>query len=622
MLVAIIAAMAMFAVSLFGWGWGTRRLFAMGTGHAAVTAALGLSVAIFLGGILNVVRLATTPALILVVLAGLVLAVFGLRRDWTALRAAISTQRWKLVAIAVPAFAILAFTVATQLPPSAYNAADDYAKYFFHPLRMLGTGTLYGSPMSDLGSETLGGKAFLDGFVAAFFPLTYLNATDAVFGLFLCLMLAGSFARNMWIAMLCVPSVFLIDPQYMNISALYLGAALVMAAIALSSDPAEMDGGIKPAALGLVYAGIVALKTTFALFVVTHFIFAVVAHTVSRGAGKSAGLTAGVAGWGALFLSPWIILHAPNYFAALAHAPNTLATYGYGPDEGLTLISTIRLTYGSTLVQYTLMMLVAFSAAVSLLWFSVRTNTPQRLSLLMTAAAGFAAFVDYLIMFFVFGWQLSGHGESTRYFLPVAIGAVPAVLGLWSTHFVGTEKQIRKFGFAAVLAVSALPIAIFAPSLVPRIEEAVNEHFILAFPFARSVDYRNLNTLVMSRETQALIHKMQDLVPAGRPLAVWINAPIYLDVRRNPIIDMDSAGLATPWAAFPDSGYIIWEYGGYAMPMARGGVADSGIVGLHERMIAGAELKFSRQLARFAQEGSVLYNDHRFAVIRMPGTAP
>ncbi|HEY4124811.1 MAG TPA: hypothetical protein VGM36_09370, partial [Rhizomicrobium sp.] len=275
---AIIAAMAIFALALQGWGWGTRRVFGMGAGRWPVTLALGLGTVIFLGGILNVVRLATAPSLAALVLAGLMLAAIDGRRFAVAdIRRAIAADRWTLLAVGIPALAILAFTVATQLPPSAYNAADDYAKYFFHPLRMLATGTLFASPMSDLGSETLGGKAFLDGFVAAFFPLSFLNATDAVFGLFLCLMLAGHFARNTWIAVLCVLSVILIDPQYLNISALYLGSALMMAAIALSTDHGEMHDGIKPAAMGLVYAGLIALKATFALFVVVHFAFIVMA---------------------------------------------------------------------------------------------------------------------------------------------------------------------------------------------------------------------------------------------------------------------------------------------------------------------------------------------------------
>ncbi len=264
---AVIAAMLIFALALLGWGWGARRLFAMGAGRASVTLALGLAAAIFLGGILNVAGFATAPFLAAFVAGGLVLAVPG----WWRFRGDVRTQlrdgRWTVMTVGVVALAILAFTIATQLPPSAYNAADDYAKYFFHPVRMLATGTLSGSAMSDLGSETPGRQGvsrwLRRGGVSTFLSqrdgcgVRVVPVPDPRGGI------CGR--RSVVASVLCVATVILIDPQYMNISALYLGAALMMAAIALCADPREMGDGVKPAALGLVYAGLVALKTTFAL---------------------------------------------------------------------------------------------------------------------------------------------------------------------------------------------------------------------------------------------------------------------------------------------------------------------------------------------------------------------
>ena len=88
------------------------------------------------------------------------------------------------------------FTIATQLPPSIYNFHDDYQKYFAYPVRMVETGTVFGSPLSAMGLQTLGAQAFLDGFVVAFFPIGYINGVDAVFGLFLCLILAAQFTKG------------------------------------------------------------------------------------------------------------------------------------------------------------------------------------------------------------------------------------------------------------------------------------------------------------------------------------------------------------------------------------------------------------------------------------------
>jgi hypothetical protein len=564
--------MAVLAVCLFGWGRLVARL-ARAEVAAVPAMVLGLAAVVFVGGVLNLVRLAYAPSLAVVVLAGLAAAA----RDW---RALVPVDRPRFFAVAAPTAAILAFTVATQLPPSAYNVADDYAKYFFHPVRMLASGTLYGSAMSAMGSETLGGKAFLDAFVAALFPLRWLNATDAVLGLGLCLALAGSLARNVWAAVACVLIVFFIDPQYMNISALYLGAALVMAAIALSRDD-------NPMGLGLLYAALIALKPTFALFVALHLVFLALMRLR---------LAAKAAGFALLFVSPWILLHAPHYWVALTDPANVLQTYGYGPPDMVSPLSIRRLTYGSAVIQYTLTMLAAFFAGLAVF----------REKRFVTAAAA-AGLASYLVMFFVFGPRLSGHGEAVRYFAPMAIGIVPAVMAL--------TARGRRIAFAIV------PLVVFSVSLVPRLTTAVREHFILAFPFAQSQAYRTLDRQVTSNAMAERIRKMQAMVPKGARLVAWINAPFDLDLARNRIVDMDSAGLATPWAAFPDTGYVIWEYGGVAMPMVEGSMQTSIVVGEHERIIAGQELKFTAELKRFAQEGALIFDDGRFAVIRMPGTS-
>ncbi len=57
------------------------------------------------------------------------------------------------------------------------------------------TGNCFGSPLNDIGVDTLGGQAVLDGFAVAFFPIRYINGVGAAFALFLCMML-GSQARN------------------------------------------------------------------------------------------------------------------------------------------------------------------------------------------------------------------------------------------------------------------------------------------------------------------------------------------------------------------------------------------------------------------------------------------
>jgi hypothetical protein len=614
--------MALCAIALYGWGWAFRKIFGMAAGTWAVTLALGLASVIFLGGILNAARLAYPAALMFLVFAGLVLALGAWHsrfRSWSAfsgeLREAVSARQWYLLAIGAPILLILVFVIATALPPAAYNTIDDYGKYFFHPVRMLAYGTLYGSSLSDLGSETLGGKAFLDGFIASLFPLKYLNASDAVFGLFLCFVLAAGLAgvkASRIAALLAVLAVFVIDPQWINISATYLGAALIMSAVALSADPKEMEEGISTAALGAVYAALIAMKTSFALFVVLHAAATVLAlsfHTRSLLKGlRFATLTAF---FSLLFLSPWIILYAPHYLTA---HPASLLDFGYGPPDMVGFLSLSPLVYGSTAAQYTLLMAGALIAAIIPL--SLRIGG---LSAAMIAAAGVAGFAAYVIMFAMFGPLLSGYAEAVRYSVPISIGIVPAMCALLAYHIAQAGKPLGNFAKSLPWLLGAWPILLFFPSVFVRLGEAFDGGVTPAFPFARTQTYAGLDRDATSDAMRRKVEMLQGLIPEGASVTVWMGAPFFLDLNRNPVAEIDSAGLATPWARLPQTSYVIWEYGGYARPLVRGGdVAHSAVVGAHERLIAGQEWAYSNELAHLAVHGTLLYKDARFAVFAPP----
>src|SRR5580658_9656238 len=210
-----------FAASLFliavatlmflGWGSTFLKLLRIEPKSWPTTVALGMAAVVFIGGILNLARLAYPISLAAIAGIGLVLAILALR----------TIDRPPLI-VAIIILTVTIFTIATQLPPSIYNFHDDYQKYFAYPVRMVETGTVFGSPLSAMGLQTLGAQAFLDGFVVAFFPIVYINGVDAVFGLLLCLLLAGQFnpkQKNLLaMTVVAVLSVVFINPQSVNIS--------------------------------------------------------------------------------------------------------------------------------------------------------------------------------------------------------------------------------------------------------------------------------------------------------------------------------------------------------------------------------------------------------------------
>src|SRR5271157_2215841 len=221
--------------AFYGWGLLLRRC-AKSAGRAAITTTLGLALAVFFGGLLNLFGIAYPFALGLVLVIGLCLFLLLRPPSITGIRTEVASLGPLGLAIA-GVFAL--FLLYSQVPASIYNIFDDFEKYFTWPTRMLATGSVTFSPLSALGAESLGGQAFLQGFALAFFPAPYIGAIDRVFGMLLCLWIALSLTENWKAQVLAVLAVIVIDPQIINIATNYIGAAIIMAVFALSAEPED-----------------------------------------------------------------------------------------------------------------------------------------------------------------------------------------------------------------------------------------------------------------------------------------------------------------------------------------------------------------------------------------------
>lgn len=288
----LLGALILIVAAFILWGVGSamRRLARAPRGRWSVSIGSGLATLVFAGGILNLAHIAYRPVIWLVVLGAVAVSINEARRSAFSPMEAIPTgaaARFELaLATLVIAGAVL-FTIATQLPPREFNYHDDLQKYFAHPVRMLETGTLRGSPLSALGSETLGAQAFLHGLVLSFAPLPYTNGVDAVFGLFVLLLIAAAAAwrRYRWFpgAAQGALLVALINPLYANVSGLYTAALLIAAAVLMVADEREESS---PILLGLLYAVMVAIKPTYAVFAVCHATLSAIALGSQKSTGN------------------------------------------------------------------------------------------------------------------------------------------------------------------------------------------------------------------------------------------------------------------------------------------------------------------------------------------------
>ncbi|HTB09944.1 MAG TPA: hypothetical protein VK752_00155 [Bryobacteraceae bacterium] len=569
---ASLLLIAVATLMFFGWGSAFRRLFRLEPVNPPLTVVLGMAAVVFIGGILNLARFAYPPALVVLAVIGVVLAI----------RPALSLVR-PPVLISVLILMVLIFTTTTQLPPSIYNFHDDYQKYFAYPIRMVETGTVFGSTLSAMGLQTLGAQAFLDGFVVGFFPIRYINGVDAVFGLFLCLMLATQFSKSRATTLVCVLSVILINPQYVNVSTLFCGSALIMAMIAVEDPPS----------LGLLCAALIAMKPIYAVFIAIYLL----ASAFIAAGGIRWAIRAGLAA--ALFLSPWALVHAPNYAAAFrTHHPALTPVPGEIDTQRLNLFSFEPLAYGSTAANYTLLVI-----AIAACGMICRRSSRKTLACAITGVATFLVFV------YVLGPLQYGYEHGLRYFTPVAIALAPAIFA-WTA-----SVQSRAW---LPMLIAAVPLAAFGPSLRARFAMALETHSAVSYAWlAKDPVYVAYNRRVLSPSERDDVQVLQDRVPAGETILAWMNTPFYLDYKRNRIIDIDTAGIAVPWASVPRARYLIWDYAGFATADEADYEDRALNAGAGERKDSLATIDFMHRLDHVVENGEVLFDDGKIRLVRL-----
>jgi hypothetical protein len=602
MTLAATAVIAAIGLAFYGWGTLLRRLAAMPEGRWPVTVVLGMAVAVAAGGVFNLIGIAVRWVLDAFALAGIGLAIWRLRQT------GLPRPERHLALVILPIAAIVIFTIATQLPPSSYNFEDDFHKYFIHPVRMLATGTVASGPLSAMGAETLGATAFLDSFVLTLLPVDYLNAVDGVFALFLCLAMAATATRHRLTAAACVLAVFAIDPQVVNISALYLAAAAMMAVVMLAAGECEAgrEPAPHPAPIGLIAAALIAMKPVFLLFVVLAIpALAVSLALATHSARRTAIWTGACLGWTVLSLAPWIAIHAPHYLAWWQTPPTALTPTVY--KEPLALFDFGQNQFGVPPILYAGAGLIAMAAAFAAAWRQRHATAHART---LFAAAFALVLAGCYLGLAATSSQLAGWGTALRYFTPFAIALVPALLAV-SLPELDVKPSLR----GAVAAIALIPVMLFASRLWLRVYQASEYGNVLAFSgYAASSYNLAFNKAVLADGNRKRVAALQAAAPPGEPIVAWIDAPFWLDYERNPILEADSAGLAAPWAKLPEHGYFMLDYATIALNMPAPDEKHVHVLGAHEWMVQVQLLRFLNTIQERNKDSIVLFNDGRAVV--------
>jgi hypothetical protein len=550
-----------FLLSIFGWGsmgryFCDRRLFRF---HA-LQAILGLALLNVAGGALNLLGLATSPVLRVLLLGG---AVLGVMELW-------KTRPWRKVHFGLrssPLFLALGFAFAADLmlaTSEVFNIHDDFHTYAMRAVRMSQTGSVGGDAFDPLGLDSFGSQSFFHGFFLWGTDIRFLNGFDVVVCFALCLLLAAEISmrwRLPWMAgALAVLCVAVINPQCVNISPLYSGAAAIMALVvcgmflgrSLASGRARNDRRAE-ITLGLLAAWLLTLKITLAMFGAL-FLGLFYLFLLARGSNrveilKSAAITAGAS---VMLALPWIFVPLPALLktrelglrlkpdAILAAKHPSIAAHNIPA-----LFSTSPLFYGDRPLSF--LFLVAACAGMGLFgaWMWIKRGQDRRSA---SGAAIAAAGLAVAPVFLAFG-DLFPVETAVRYSCPILIGAfIAAILGC--LRLTGSPAMPRfKPSTLALSGCLIAVILIFSGTFWSRAISAAADRTLIAFPV--NTKHADSSRKLVSRGEKDYQRSIQARMPPGATALVWTLAPFQMDFSRNRLLTLSISGIINPALQFP-----------------------------------------------------------------------
>ena len=641
------AIVLLFLLSAYGWGrlarpWLDRRVLRV---HS-LTAILGLALLNLIGGLLNLAHLARPPMLLALLLIGLA----GAARDILRAR---PWRRFRFSTAAIPMLVALAPTLCAAvllLPSEVFNHGDDFHTYTPRVVRMLQTGSLGGDAFGHFGLDSLGSQSFFHGFFMSGDSIKLLNGFDAVACFALCLLLVGELSLRWrlpwWFGVSAVICAAWFNPQFVNVSPIYSGAAGVMGLAVCSALLARALSGTSDQpvwqlaiAVGLLAAWLVTLKVSFAFFAGIFLATLFAALSLRNGRRRAVWWTACITtATTCAAVLPWALLPLPAIWKArvvgeqfTAHAALADKFPSLACHELPRLFALGRLFYGNTTAVFLAIAGVSFALGLAGLAYWWKSRCERRSSgLTAVAATGVAMFATLLI-----NCDLFTISSAVRFTCPLLLGGSLVVLAGWLRFRTRTGSPARWFSSLGATAMLLVLIATFHPQLVKRFNTAVHARTLLVYPLNES--YLEHSHRILGAEEAAYHASVQTNAPPGSTVLVWSSAPMLFDYSRNNLFVVCVGGIINPAIKFPAGipteelrryflangiQYVLVEVAGYGVAKISELEPFTKYPPVFYRKFGEFGIYLRRAMEELASSSTVRYSDGRMVLFEVESPKP
>jgi hypothetical protein len=539
-LVPVVVAWGFLVLACFiGYGALAARFLKLETQPWPIASVFGLAVLIPIGGVLNFFSSSGTPAIFVLLAAGVWLgksdAPAALRETAASLRGTFQEGSPWVKALAAAALAFTLLRLFGEARPWAYffKHDDDFQAYLTYPIRILQTGAMGDDPYCYRRLSSLGGHSFLQCFFLAALPLKSIRYLDVGVGLLILLGLVAHFTRSVGLPLAQRVAVLfgiaVVPSPDANTTSLLLALSLFFT-IFLFLNHFEKSGsrGIqwpRGVGFGILLAAICASKSTLTLgagLVAATYYLALAARERSLQVLAEAAVAALILG---VLLLPWMFLmrhSSGTYFFPYLGRGFEAASYG--------IEFTDPFAPGMLWTHFWVGILSGWYWPLALLFWARKSWFAQPALLAFMAAS----VVGVLLL--MGGAQCSPY-DTFRYAYPylAALNLAALVLALKRT----AQASARWLCGAAM-------ILWLGPALAQPVDTAR-----LYYMHVKTLTFGHAEAELASSGEIASVRAAQNSVPPGATILCRVYRSFLLDFKRNRIFVQDVGGGPSPPPGLP-----------------------------------------------------------------------